>query len=335
MCESCSSLGPGQGLEGVIIYRSPHHVSGFWVPYRHEDPELMGSLGVGILLEPGMEARSCRGCSVSLDGVCIEMSVAQYVFERLGVSSCVNIRSTVPPGVGGAVSAFASISLACEAMRIRGHPCTSREALLEASRAAHYAEVRALTGLGDVIAMLTGGGLVMRLRPGAPGFGHAIAIDDPSVDGFSIVLGIVERILSTPNMLRGMWDSIYNYGSIAYRFFQDDPGFLRFLELSNMFSRNTGFLDRDLAERFNRSLSTHMRRGVVAGYYVKKSLLVVAVEKGYEGEIVEILEKVVKRVLGVYRIARKGYEAVWDGVDTPRSSQEGVSTNKGEASRGL
>jgi len=32
---------------------------------------------------------------------------------------------------------------------------------------------------------------------------------------------------------------------------------------------------------------------------------------------VEILEKVVKKVLGVYRIARKGYEALWDGVDTP------------------
>lgn len=317
---SISSLEPGQGLGGGIIYRSPHHISGFWVPYRHETPELMGSLGVGILIEPGMEARSCRGCSVSLDGACIEMPVAQYIYERLGVSSCIDIRSTVPPGVGGAVSAFASISLACEAMRIRGHPCTSREALLEASKAAHYAEVRALTGLGDVIAMLTGGGLVMRLRPGAPGFGHAIAIDDPSIDGFSIVLGVVERNLSTPDMLRGMWDSIYNYGSMAYRSFKDDPGFLKFLELSNMFSRSTGFLDRGLEERLNRSLSTHMRRGFVAGYYVKKSLLVVAVERGYENEIAEILEKVVKRVLGIYRIARKAYEAVWDGVDTPRSS---------------
>jgi len=63
--------------------------------------------------------------------------------------------------------------------------------------------VRALTGLWDVIAMFTGDP-VMRLRPGALGFGHAIAIDDPSVDGFLIVLGIVERILSTPNMLKGM-----------------------------------------------------------------------------------------------------------------------------------
>lgn len=335
MGESPSSPDPGHGLGGVITYRSPHHISGFWVPHRHENPELMGSLGVGILIEPGMEARSCRGCSVSLDGLCIEMPVAKYVFERLGILSCVDIRSTIPPGVGGAVSAFASISLACEAMRIMGRPCTSREALLEASRAAHYAEVKALTGLGDVIAMLTGGGLVMRLRPGAPGFGHAVSINDPSVDVFSIVLGVVERTLTTPDMLRNMWDSIYNYGSMAYRSFQDDPGFLRFLELSNMFSRSAGFLDRDLEEGLNRTLATHMRRGVVAGYYVKKSLLVVAVERGYEGEIVEILGKVVKRVLGIYRIARRGYEAVWDGVDTPRSSKKGVSTNKGEAGGGL
>lgn len=305
----------------IVEYRSPHHITGFWYPVRSDDPLTTGSLGAGILVEPGIVGRgSIDRCGVVINSNCLEIPVARVIREATGFEKGVMVNPSIPLGMGGAVSAFTSIALSCEALRSYSRSCVSREGLLETSRLAHKAEVLSLTGLGDVIAMITGGGLVLRLKPGAPGYGEAISIRDPGLDRVFLTIAIIERRITTPDMLTSMWDRISSYGSEAYRDFQRNPGFERFLEISNRFSRKIGFLSGDLGEAVTRTLDPFVRRGEVLGYYAKKSLLVVAHERGSGEDISRSLAGVVKKVLGIYRPAERGFEAVERFVDTPGSS---------------
>ncbi len=304
----------------IVEYRSPHHITGFWYPVRSDDPLTTGSLGAGILVEPGIVGRgSTNKCGVIIDSNCLELPVSRVIREATGIEKSVSADPSIPLGMGGAVSAFISIALSCEVLRSYSRSCVSREALLEASGLAHKAEVLSLTGLGDVIAMITGGGLVLRLKPGAPGYGEAIAIRDPGLDRVFFTIAIIERRITTPDMLSSMWDRISSYGSEAYRDFQRDPGFERFLEISNRFSRNIGFLSGDLGEAITRTLDPFVRRGEALGYYAKKSLLVIAHERGSE-DISRSLLGVAKKVLGIYRPAGRGFEAFEHNMDTPESS---------------
>jgi len=277
---------------------------------------------VGILLEPGMEAveRRAEGCAVEFEGKCIEGGPVEVILGEERVADHLTVRSSIPPGVGGAVSAFISLSLSCEAMRARGRPCSTSEGLFEASRMAHRAEVIALTGLGDVIAMITGGGLVMRLLAGAPGIGRAVAVEDPGLGSVEFTLAQTGRGATTPEILRTMWRKIYENGVRAYKEFEDNPGLEAFLDAAHRFSKEVGFLEEGLEEELRRALAPYYRRGSVLGYYVKKSLLVVAHEEGIGAEVAQALARAgssVKRVFGVYRVAYKGFEAVGDVVDTP------------------
>jgi len=302
------------------IYRSPHHITGFWVPVRSGDPLTTGSLGAGVLVEPGIYGRGLKiDCRVMVDGGCVEIKPARIIEEEAMLGNGIEVRSSIPLGMGGAVSAFIALALSCEAIKNRLGSCSVKENLLEASRLAHKAEVLSLTGLGDVIAMVTGGGLVMRLKPGAPGYGEAIAIRDPELDRVFFTIASIERRITTPDMLSTMWDRIASAGMEAYREFQKDPGLEMFLEISNGFSRRVGFLSGDFGNAIDRSLDPLVRRGEVLGYYAKKSLLVIAHRKGAELEIPRSIGSLVKKVLGIYKPAVKGFEAVGD-MDTSGSS---------------
>ncbi|MDT7889854.1 MAG: hypothetical protein RQ885_12895 [Desulfurococcales archaeon] len=299
-------------------YRAPHHVTGFWIPIKDRDPYLTGSLGVGVLLEPGMIASEnpLGGCIVEVNEICLDRGPVEIIMRERRAANSLHIKSSIPPGVGGAVSAFASLSLSCEALRLEGRWCGSNEDLLEASRIAHKAEVLALTGLGDVIAMITGGGLVIRLRAGAPGIGYAVKIEDPALRSAEFTLAQIDRQVTTPDILRNLWDRIYIYGREAYRQFERDPGLENFMEISHRFSQEVGFLDRDLESSLETNLSHYKKKGYLLGYYIKKSILVIAHERGLGNEIASAINKTVKRVFGLYRAAYRGFEAVKDVMDT-------------------
>ena len=304
----------------ITIYRSPHHITGFWVPVRSGDPLTTGSLGAGILVEPGISGRGLGiDCKVMINGDCVEIKPAKIIGEEAILRGGVEVKPSIPLGMGGAVSAFIALALSCEAVKDRLGPCSVKENLLEASKLAHKAEVLSLTGLGDIIAMVTGGGLVLRLKPGAPGYGEAIAIRDPELDRVLFTIASIEKRITTPDMLSTMWDRIISVGSEAYREFQRDPSLERFLEISNRFSRRVGFLSGEFGYAIDRSLDPLVRRGEVLGYYAKKSLLVIAHREGAEHEISRSIDGFVKKVLGTYRSAAKGFEAFGD-MDTPGSS---------------
>ncbi|MEM1610179.1 MAG: hypothetical protein QXQ57_00855 [Sulfolobales archaeon] len=251
--------------------------------------------------------KPASSCIVEVGDICFDKGPVEVITREKRVAHGLYIRSSVPLGIGGAVSAFTALALSCEALRAEGRDCRSKEDLLEASRIAHRAEVLALTGLGDVIAMVTGGGLVMRLKPGAPGIGYAIAIRDSTLDFVEFTLAQIDRRITTVDVLRDLWDRIYRYGREAYRGFEKNPSLESFIEISHRFSQEVGFLDKDLKSSLDKTLSPYHGKGYLLGYYAKKSILVIAHEKGLGDEIASAIGGIVKRVLGIYRISYEGF----------------------------
>jgi pantoate kinase len=125
---------PGKEMQLLI----PHHVTGFWLPHYTENPLSTGSLGAGLLLDYAIVRFT--GSGVYYNGVSVE--------DGLGIK----IHSPYPLGFGYAGSAVLNI-----AKHVRLHGLS-----LKAFQEAHVAEVTAGTGLGDVLAIYTGGCLVVR-----------------------------------------------------------------------------------------------------------------------------------------------------------------------------
>jgi len=220
----------------------PHHITGFWLPHYTDDPLTTGSLGAGLLLEYAVATFREEG--------------VYYNGMYMGGGPGVEIHTPYPLGYGYAGSAVLNIA---RYVRLRGLS-------LEAFREAHVAEVAAGTGLGDVLAIYTGGCLVVRTKPGAPGVGQAEGYDCPSL----AVVTVHIRHVETREMLRSLRGALEAEGKRALERAVDGD-FYAFLETARSFSLAVGFLDRELDVEISKL------KGVV-GHYAKKGVLVVVAE---------------------------------------------------------
>ncbi|AFA38147.1 putative archaeal kinase (sugar kinase superfamily) [Pyrobaculum oguniense TE7] len=229
----------------------PHHVTGFWTPVYSESELTTGSIGAGILL--GGALAFYHGDYVSYNGAMLEVGVGA------------RIASPFPLGYGYAGSAVVSIAKAVAEAGL------GREAFVKA----HVEEVLRGTGLGDVLAIYTGGCLVVRTRPGAPGVGEAFSLPCPGL----IVVAVDLRREDTSEMLKMRRDAILEAGGEAVRGFMRNPSFESFLEHAYLFSKRVGFLSGGLAD---------LRRlpGVV-GLYAKKGVLLIFVERDKARDVAE------------------------------------------------
>jgi len=247
----------------------PHHVTGFWLPRYTEDPLTTGSLGAGLLLDYAM-------AQLRDDGV-------YYNGEFLGGGPGVKIHSPYPLGYGYAGSAVVNIT---KYVRLRGLS-------LEAFQLAHAAEVTAGTGLGDVLAIYTGGCLVVRTRPGAPGVGEAVGYTCPLLAAVTVHT----KRLETGAMLRDLRTVLEAEGGKAVERAVDGD-FYSFLETARRFSTAVGFLSKEL------DAALAGLRGAV-GHYAKKGVLVVVAERNYADDVAEWLRR-----LGPVRICELKTRAV-------------------------
>jgi len=272
----------------------PLHVTGFFKPYICDDPLRSGSVGAGLVLEPGLrcEVRRLDGCGprVLFNGREAEIQPVNLVLEAFGSGARgveVRIDSPAPIGVGYGVSGSAALAVAIALSRLAG----VRE--LEAARLAHAAEVRALTGLGDVIAVYEGRELELRTRPGAPGLGSVTSFRVPR--GISI-LALEIGTMHTAKMLTEMRRVIEEHGTQALERFAENPTIWGFFECSRAFSRAVGFMPRRVEEALGR-----LGDGLI-GYTVKKGVLMAAVEDGFLEDAAEAL----RRHFGLCRVFRPG-----------------------------
>ncbi|MCD6428825.1 MAG: hypothetical protein J7L12_04340 [Desulfurococcales archaeon] len=255
-----------------MIVKIPLHVSGFWVPIIKKDYILSGSLGAGIMLSPYCVIREASkktsaGSSVLSRGANIVSAVANY----LGLKPEINIELLANVGLGEGFGLSAALALGYAIHLLKKKQGTV--SLVEAGKAAHFAEVFNMTGLGDVIAEVLGRGLTVRVRPGPPGIGEVdCVLINERVKVTTVHLG---RRLFTPQMLRQYYSKIVEAGWAAYSGFLKDYSIYSFLSKAYEFSRAVGFLDPKLDEELRNQLKNYVSNGSVLGYFVKKSLLVI------------------------------------------------------------
>lgn len=210
----------------------PGHVTGLFTVHRTDDPATTGSRGAGFTLQDGVTVAvgPAGQSTISLDGEPSAVEPVTRVLETLGVEAAVEIKTDLPVGTGFGLSGGMALGTALAANRRfeLGHTET------ELVRMAHVADVEAGTGLGDVVAQ-SRGGIVLRLKAGAPPHGELDAIPG---DGRVEFLALGE--LSTPAVLTEHPEAITRAGTRALEALQAMPTRAEFVRASADFSAEIG-----------------------------------------------------------------------------------------------
>lgn len=216
----------------------PGHVTGFFSPVPDDDPERAGSRGAGVTLTQGVRVTvrpaDPGAPTLVLDGEPTEMAPVAGVLDALGVADRARVvaESDLPLGAGFGVSGALALGTALAANG--AFDCGHSENRLTAI--AHRAEVRAGTGLGDVVAQARGG-VPVRLDPGAPDHGRLDGVPET---------GVVEYVtfgdLSTTAVLSGDTADIVRAGDAALARLTERPTLDRLLAESRRFADESGLL---------------------------------------------------------------------------------------------
>src|SRR3989442_12894078 len=181
--------------EGVILTVktglsfSPCQITGFFsIHDAAKDPLKIGSTGAGVNLQQGVTTSVRIGgasrtkLAISFNGKplanpVVSRTVVQEHLARSSKTLRVNIshRGILPMGCGYGTSGAGALSLSLAVNEALGSHLSN----IEAAQIAHKAEVKHMTGLGTVTSAFYGG-LVIRTRPGAPGFAEVKKIIPPS-----------------------------------------------------------------------------------------------------------------------------------------------------------
>jgi|Deesub1362A_J573_1020465.scaffolds.fasta_scaffold00003_193 pantoate kinase len=259
----------------------PGHISGFWYVYKREDPLHTGTVGAGLVIEPGLIVSSNPGYNEKLmfNGRVISVNTLESAYINAGIEG-VPIKVSSPFELGRGYGASAAIALGGLYISFREKGIL--KSWLEIGRYAHQAEVENVTGYGDVIAEIYGGGLELRIEPGAPGIG---VVDRVPVSSDINVLTVGLDRYTTLDMFKRYGDKIRESGIKVYKEFIKAPSIESFLHLSHRFSMETGMLTKEMDTRLKELLGGYIRQGRVLGYFVKKGLLVVVSEGNASAEV--------------------------------------------------
>ncbi len=148
---------------------APAHISGIFIIDIKKDPIHSGSMGAGICLEDGAvtAVRPAKETAVKINGYKSEAATTLSVVKLL-TPQPVLIETTlsIPIGAGFGASAAGALSAALAVNKALSLDLTFNELV----SAAHVAEVKNRTGLGDVAGM-TCGGIDIRKHAGIPPIG--------------------------------------------------------------------------------------------------------------------------------------------------------------------
>ena len=226
----------------------PGHITGFFQIVEHEDPLRSGSRGAGMCVALGakcdLEATPGNGkIEVRLDGrkrpapVTIDAIAGLPGHERM--DCVISIENELPTGQGFGMSAAGALAAGLAASATLG---LGRD---DAIKAAHRAEIKNRTGLGDVAA-LSIGGITSRQKEGIPPHGLVNRIDgDPEV-----VLCVIGRPISTAKAISDpeIKETVHAIGSECVKRMAGSPSLLSLMRLSREFMTRTGLADPKVEE---------------------------------------------------------------------------------------
>jgi pantoate kinase len=224
---------------------APGHITGFFTIHMTNDPISSGSTGAGLCLKEGVITEVTvvesdeTELAIELNGVpapssptCDSVLIKLLCGRPMRVTA--SQTSNLPAGYGYAVSGASALSLAIAVNQALDLSLTKSEA----GRAAHVAEIENLTGLGDVSAQLLGG-LVVRQRPGAPGFGEARCL--PSPNDHVVITSPVTQFPTSRMITEEQYVKKINaLGESSMSFFMPSPDINNFMRQSRTFWQGVG-----------------------------------------------------------------------------------------------
>ncbi|MGC9071385.1 MAG: hypothetical protein ACP5HK_01610 [Acidilobus sp.] len=228
-----------------------------------------GSVGVGLAVEP--RAVVCLGADLrgSITGT------AKKVLSSLRVDpSLVSASRSLPWGMGYASSGASAVAAAFLSSAIKGSDLT------KALQVAHVVEVTERTGLGDVLAISCGVGVVLRRSAGAPGIGEVSCA--PAPQSVSIVV-LEGGPMATQDLLSSLTEAYYSRSEELVKSLDRELSFDRFAQLVTEFTDSLELLSGAFSGKVAEAVK---RTPGLIGYYVKKRLIVMLVERDIAHEAI-------------------------------------------------
>lgn len=245
---------------------SPGHVSSIFRVCMHANPFHSGSRGAGIVIDEGVitevETVSGKGVLIYLNGDVCDFRPSIVMLEKMvpGLDEKIIIRHTtkLPVGAGFGVSAACVLGVGLCMNEIYSLDMN----LDKIGQIAHVVEVECGTGLGDVGSVLVGG-VELRKKEGAPGYGRVEKIDLNICDLICFSFGSVDtnKVIGGDGLLEL---NVLADGVLSRLFLS--PTIENFMACSLEFAKNVGFLTRRLEDVID-------RLNMIDGCFASQSML--------------------------------------------------------------
>ncbi|WP_435151633.1 pantoate kinase [Haladaptatus sp. DFWS20] len=218
----------------------PGHVTGFFSIHEADDPKQAGSRGAGLTLSEGVTVtvEPAEEASIELNGEFAAVEAGRRVLDALDVTARVSAQTDLPLGAGFGVSGAVALGTALAA----NNAFDRRRSENELVTIAHSAEVKAGTGLGDVVAQARGG-VPIRLEPGAPEHNRLDGIPTRTRIEYSSL-----GELSTAEVLSGSTERLSRAGVDALVALVNEPTLETFMRESREFAEETGLLTGEVCD---------------------------------------------------------------------------------------
>lgn len=224
---------------------APCHVTAFFVPnIQPKEPARTGSWGAGLCLGTGVvatvEAQEADQAKIEVtrrqaegDTAVTREALTQLVGERPIEVTCETIEGA-PEGQGFGVSGASALAASFALARCLG------EGRSRAMKAAHLAEVRHRTGLGDVVSSFLGGA-VLRTSPGIPPYGTQKSLPAKG----DVVVATVGDELETDELLRDqeIMGTVTEVGRDCTKSVSENPSLESIFQAGAHFSAETGLVE--------------------------------------------------------------------------------------------
>lgn len=236
----------------------PSHITGFFEIIDNDNSLKKGSRGAGVVMDKGVITKTRitegNGIDIKINGKydpgnvtitekTIEIIKREHNLDHKEIKIEHDVE--IPIGAGFGTSAAFALGAAMGISKILKLPIS----FTESAQIAHMAELEMKSGLGDVIGEISGG-IVLRLKEGAPGIGKTtkIALDE-ELYVISKTFGEIKTsdIIEDPVYKR----RINEIGRILLQKLINEPKPEKFMELSRKFAEKTGLMSQEVKEAVN------------------------------------------------------------------------------------
>ena len=199
--------------------------------------------------------------NVEINGVATHAKTTQQIIETLLAKTPktyaikVEHKIEVPIGMGFGTSASGSLTAGLALKEAANLPLTYNQI----GQAAHHAEITCQTGLGTISSLTSGSGLILVIKPGAPGFCKTDRI--PISPNFIVVLGYCPSLIPKKPVFTSpeKKEEINRQGKKTLSKILANPSLENFLAQCKLFSEKSGYSN----ETVRRLIQASERAGAV------------------------------------------------------------------------